>query len=558
MRISLISGCLIAACHSGEPRDLQQIEQGPSIPDAGSDASLDGASPEPNEAGPVGGAGNDTHTDVPDAGDAEAGAVIEAGTVVEAGPPCGDGHTDLALGEECDDGNNQHSDGCEIDCKKTRIVQMALGRLFTCALSSGGGVKCWGGDTESFGALGRGTSGADVTDPMPIDVLDFGTSRRVTKLSASWDHVCVVFEDERARCWGFNYSGQLGIGTQLHYGDDLDEPLNALPDLPITGVKDIVASSNNTCLISDATGANNLYCWGFNRYGTLGIGSTVDKSTADINDPAQLNAEPQQFALEGSASCVIYDEGQVRCFGAHGSGELGCGLIDFDIGDGIGDGNGLGQLPDNPLLDVKGLPGPTSAIIGTGNTATFCALIVGQLYCWGQMPVEVWEATGPLNLGDVSVTQAAFSDLHGCALDDHGVVRCWGNDEDREGVLGYPGYSHAGGAREPVADYQLMRDLFVDAGPTDGSAPTESLPLGAVDIGDFDGIPGLDPATYVWVGYRSSCALMQNGGVRCWGKNNFNRLGYGIAVPHIGYAQSPAELYAQVGFSDIKVFGPRP
>jgi alpha-tubulin suppressor-like RCC1 family protein len=171
--------------------------------------------------------------------------------------------------------------------------------------------------------------------------------------------------------------------------------------------------------------------------------------------------------------------------------------------------------------------------------------------------VEVWEAMGPLNLGEVSVTQAALSDLHGCALDDQRVVRCWGTDEDREGALGYPGYHHAGLDREPVADYQLMRGPVVDAGPTD-AASAESLPLGAVDVGDFDGIPGLDPVEHVWTGYRATCVLIQNGGVRCWGKNNFNRLGYGIAIPHIGYAQSPAELYAEVGFSDLKVFGPRP
>jgi hypothetical protein len=219
------------------------------------------------------------------------------------------------------------------------------------------------------------------------------------------------------------------------------------------------------------------------------------------------------------------------------------------------------------LFDVKGLPGSANAIIG--DTSTFCALIVDQLYCWGsnfgaetgQMPglvgTELWEPVGPINLGDVSVTQAALSDIHGCAVDDQRVVRCWGGDENREGALGYRGYNNVGGAREPVLDYELMRGPIVDAGPTDG-AIAESLPLGAVDVGDFDGIPGLDPVEHVWTGYRVTCVLIQNGGVRCWGKNDFNRLGYGIAIPHIGYAQSPAELYAQVGFSDLKVFGPPP
>jgi cysteine-rich repeat protein len=572
-------GGLIAACHSGDVRDLPRVAQTPSADDAGSDASLDGASLESNDAGPVGGnggnggstvltPGGDGGVDIHDGGDAEADAAIEAG------PPCGDGHTDLALDEECDDGNDRHSDGCEIDCKKTRIVQMAMGVWSSCALSSGGGVKCWGGD--NLGALGRGTTGADVPDPTQIDVIDFGTSRRVTQLVGNWSHYCVVFEDERARCWGGNPYGQLGIGTLLDYGDDLDEPLNALPDLPITGVKEIAVSGTNTCVISDAAGANNLYCWGVNR-GTLGIGSTDTKSTADTNDPAQLNAEPQQVTLGFGAPCVIYNDGSVRCFGAHDFGQIGCGPIDFDTGNGIGDGNGLGELPDNPLFDVKGLPGPARVI--TGNTSTFCALIVDQLYCWGnnwdaetgQSPglvgTKVWEAMGPVNLGDVAVTQAAVARAHACALDDHGVVRCWGSNERdqeisgqwEEGALGYPGHAHVGLDREPVLDYQLMSGFVVDGGPTDAAIPgAESLPLGAVDVGDFDGIAGLDPVEHIWVGYRATCVLIQNGGVRCWGKNDFNRLGYGIAIPNIGYTQSPAELYAEVGFSDLEVFGPPP
>jgi hypothetical protein len=113
--------------------------------------------------------------------------------------------------------------------------------------------------------------------------------------------------------------------------------------------------------------------------------------------------------------------------------------------------------------------------------------------------------------------------------------------------------------RAPVLDYQVMSGLFVDGGPTDAAIPgAESLPLGAVNIGDFDGTPGLDPATHVWVGQSASCALTEEGGLRCWGFNEGNHLGYGTAVANIGLTQSPAELYAQVGFADVKVFGPPP
>jgi cysteine-rich repeat protein len=180
---------LIAACHSGESRELLVVHTVSS--DAGSDAAVDGS----GVLTPSSDAGDDAA--LSDGGDAEGG--IEGGAEIDGGASCGDGHTDLGLAEECDDGNQRHSDGCEIDCKKTRITQLGLGRFFTCALSSGGGVKCWG--TDNFGVLGRGTTGEHVADPTQIDVLDFGTSRRVKQLVSSVFHSCVVFEDEKARCW---------------------------------------------------------------------------------------------------------------------------------------------------------------------------------------------------------------------------------------------------------------------------------------------------------------------------------------------------------------------
>jgi cysteine-rich repeat protein len=546
---------LIAACHSGESRELLVVHTVSS--DAGSDAAVDGS----GVLTPSSDAGDDAA--LSDGGDAEGG--IEGGAEIDGGASCGDGHTDLGLAEECDDGNQRHSDGCEIDCKKTRITQLGLGRFFTCALSSGGGVKCWG--TDNFGVLGRGTTGEHVADPTQIDVLDFGTSRRVKQLVSSVFHSCVVFEDEKARCWGRNDYGQLGIGSKTHYADEPSESLGALDDLPIDQIKAISVSEQNTCVISDTSGSNRLYCWGSNAQGQLGIGATVDKTTADTNDPAQLTELPTQITSGYLAACAVYDAGLVRCFGSHVYGQLGCGVIDFDIGDGIGDGNGLGTLPNNFSLDVQGLPGAPSAIIG--DFYTHGALIDDQLYCWGRntdaqtghpiasVGTEVWQAVGPVNLGDVSVMQAALGSSHGCALDDRGVVRCWGRSI--QGALGYPGHSDVGRDRAPVLDYQVMSGLFVDGGPTDAAIPgAESLPLGAVNIGDFDGTPGLDPATHVWVGQSASCALTEEGGLRCWGFNEGNHLGYGTAVANIGLTQSPAELYAQVGFADVKVFGPPP
>jgi hypothetical protein len=161
-----------------------------------------------------------------------------------------------------------------------------------------------------------------------------------------------------------------------------------------------------------------------------------------------------------------------------------------------------------------------------------------------------------VNLGAVNVVQLAVGWGHVCAVDDEGVVRCWGGGGS--GQTGYPGEVGVGYDRDPVADYLLMD--AADGGQVDGGWPDADrpagLPLGAVDVGDFDGEPGLDPVIKVVSAHSATCAQMQTGAWRCWGDNALGRLGYDPNQATIGYEKSPAATYEDLGYADIKVFGP--
>jgi cysteine-rich repeat protein len=576
---------IIGACHSGETRDPLAVDPGDTPPDSGSDAAVpNGFSGSSGASGTGGNAGHFTSgnggadasgTAGVDAGENNAGSggrgpdipdasAGDAAADGDAAPTCGDGNIDLELDEECDDGNQQHSDGCEFDCKTTRVTQVALGVNFMCALSSGGGVKCWGKDV--YGVLGRATSSMNVPDPSQIGIIDFGTSRRVTQISASWYHACALFEDGHARCWGHNDGYQLGTGNALDYGDGSDEELRNLGDLPLGNIRSIAASHFSTCVISGESGTDKLYCWGTNSRGELGVGNTAPRTSPNDNYPAVLGATPLQVVPGYRGVCSLLGDGSVRCQGSNTFGRLGVGAINHYIGNGIGDGNGVGEFPNDPALSAKGLPGPASALLS--DYLATCALVQGEAYCWGSnsagivghpgIGAEVWQTPGPVNLGDVSVVQAAVGPSHGCGLDAQGTVRCWGGGCTGCGIIGYPGVNNVGLEREPELDYLIMSGR-ADGGTPDAAIPgAADLPLGAVDVGDFDGIPGLDPVDSIWAGYRASCAIMKNGGLRCWGLNTDSRLGYGLAVPNIGYAKSPGDTYADLGFSDVNVFGPPP
>lgn len=146
----------------------------------------------------------------------------------------------------------------------TGVSMVAAAGSFTCALHQGGTASCWG--SNSAGQLGTGAPGANVLTPTAVSVI---TNAVALSAGPGGTHACVVLPDDTALCWGYNFSGQIGNGSNT----DAPSPV-AVSGL--TNVSQITAAYEHTCAaLTDGTA----WCWGQNNAGQLGDRTLIDAST---------------------------------------------------------------------------------------------------------------------------------------------------------------------------------------------------------------------------------------------------------------------------------------
>jgi alpha-tubulin suppressor-like RCC1 family protein len=229
------------------------------------------------------------------------------------------------------------------------VAAISAGSAYTCALTSAGGVKCWGRNNQ--GQLGDGTT-TDRDEPADVPGLTSG----VAAVAAGTSHTCAITTAGGLKCWGLNSQGQLGDGTNTGRTTPVDA--SGLS----SGVTAVAPGNFHTCAVVEG----GVKCWGFNNYGQLGDGTTTRRFTPVI-DVLGLTSGVAAVAAGGSHSCALTSAGAVKCWGRNRTGQLG-------------DGTSTGRLSP---VDASGLTSGVDAI-AAGWAHTCAVTTAGGVTCWGE------------------------------------------------------------------------------------------------------------------------------------------------------------------------------
>jgi len=310
-------------------------------------------------------------------------------------------------------------------------------------------------------------------------------------LDAGSYHACGISTDEQLWCWGYNADGQLGIA----------QTVTTLSPSLIPGdfrYRIISGGQYHSC---GATLAGIGYCWGNNQDGRLGSsGAAGSSSTVPV--AVETPATFQSIQSGRVHSCGVDLAQHAWCWGYNGEGELG-------RAESFGPGS-----TDSP--GTVAIATPIKAVT-VGGLHTCATGVDGAAFCWG------YNGLGQLGDGSTTTTSTPVPVAGGITfLSDPPII--------------FP---------SPDPDFPLPAGPFLAAGydHTCGIGTTGSTYCWGLNqdgqLGDGTLTQRLTPTAIstafvaVTAGLRHTCGLAANGAASCWGDNTFGQLGDGTREPKL-------------------------
>jgi len=315
---------------------------------------------------------------------------------------------------------------------------------------------------------------------------------------------CTIYSG-KAYCWGDDSDGELGNGVTTSTAQLT--PVAVYTGGALSGVTmtQITMGYWHVCALA-SIGA--VYCWGYDVDGELGNGTT---SSTPSNVPVLVSGGLTfiQISAGQYSTCGVTSAGAVYCWGLGSSGQLG-----------VSGSTASSSTPVAVTTTGTALSGRTIVQVAAGYLHT-CALDnTGLVYCWGidtngelgnnttsstaQPGATAVYTTGTTMAGRIIVQITASSNFT-CALDSTGLVYCWGY-----------------GANGQLGDNGTPTSQDVPASVYTTATPMAGVAIASISASEFD-----------------TCALGSAGAAFCWGYNADGRLGINntttVSVPTAVY-----------------------
>jgi alpha-tubulin suppressor-like RCC1 family protein len=318
----------------------------------------------------------------------------------------------------------------------TGIATLASGGGQTCAVTSSGALYCWGGNPN--GELGNGTlTQSDVPTPVLTSgsTALSGIATTAGAVAAGAGHTCALTSAGGVLCWGEDSTGALGNGV-TDANPDYKNPvavLNSTGSASLSGIASIAAGGSATCALTTNQTA---LCWGNNDFGQLG-NNTAANSNLPVTVLNSAGTAPlsgiTQIVTDGMATCALTTAQVVWCWGYDGNGELGNGTNNSSTPNPLPVQvlNHAGTAPLSGITSISFGAGFACAL--TTGSNVYCWGAPGYTLGAGSagalptgLPIEVLDTAGSAPLGGIVAISAG--EYNGCAVNTSGAVFCWGTD----------------------------------------------------------------------------------------------------------------------------------
>lgn len=406
------------------------------------------------------------------------------------------------------------------------VLGFAFGLAGACATSGGGGGAGTGGaagtGTGGSGGAGGATGGASgsggatggvggvVSDAAPdgmdasdandaSDAVTDGPSEAATsciaELSAGYFVTCARKLDGTVWCWGINRYGTIGDGTtsgQTCGGYTCEPTPSQVIGLGSTTTQATLGGGGHACALKqDGT----VWCWGRNESGALGDGTTGDPGCSGSTckpTPVQVSA------LSTNAAEVVAGSGHT-CARKKDSTVWCWG---GNSGGELGDGSTVGKPTP---AQVTSLGNAALELLEGAQDVTCARKQGGSVWCWGRNDFgQVGDGSvtpsksTPVEITTLGTTakQVDSGGYFTCAVKGDKTAWCWGLNDG--GQLG---------------------DGTLDGQPS--CAPTKCKPIAVQPLGLGNSVE------QIAVGLWHACARKSDGTVWCWGQNSMGQLGDG-------------------------------